>query len=333
MIRDTALHLSVYRKARLATWLPEGIFEGRDQLVRMLHGSIGLPFPLVANHPVKPFFLMGSGRSGNTLLRRMLIASPEVYIPEETYFMRALIKKARQATRSDWSSYSDRLLGVIAQESDPAPTPDMLKRCSDRLKVLPNEQRTLAGLVDCYFRVHAETAGKPDARWGDKTPMYAHSARAIIHMYPDARIIHMLRDGVDAAVSFVEAGLCKSIEEGAWRWRAAVRRMRSLNLLFAGQVLTVRYEDLVTNPELSLSNVCRFLDVAYKDVMIQSEQLAHDMVDTVSYHHHSRVFNPLTSSRIGHGRRQLNAQSSQKLACLLDTDLVELGYSRVIEHG
>ena len=41
----------------------------------------------------RPFFIIGAARSGNTLLRRVLYAHPEIHIPPETFVLRAAIRK------------------------------------------------------------------------------------------------------------------------------------------------------------------------------------------------------------------------------------------------
>jgi hypothetical protein len=56
--------------------------------------------------------------------------------------------------------------------------------------------------IAAIVEAHAERAGKP--RWGDKTPMYMRHLGLLERLFPDAQYVHLVRDGRDAALSFLE---------------------------------------------------------------------------------------------------------------------------------
>ena len=95
--------------------------------------------------------------------------------------------------------------------------------------------------VRAFFDLYADKQGKPGARWGDKTPGYVKSMREIQAYLPEARFIHLIRDGRDVALSVLKQTWGpQSIEAAAEKWRSRVTRGRSQaavpRLLHGGQV-------------------------------------------------------------------------------------------------
>ena len=56
--------------------------------------------------------------------------------------------------------------------------------------------------IGAIFEAYAEAAGKP--RWGDKTPMYMRHLGLLEELFPEAQYVHLVRDGRDAALSFLQ---------------------------------------------------------------------------------------------------------------------------------
>ena len=105
----------------------------------------------------------------------------------------------------------------------------------------------------------AERQGKP--RWGDKTPLYMSQLSLLDRLLPDALWVHLVRDGRDAALSFLE--LPEGFSGKTWaqprtpaqfaaRWRTEIRAARRLGSRAGGRYLELRYEDLVAEPEREL---------------------------------------------------------------------------------
>ena len=59
----------------------------------------------------------------------------------------------------------------------------------------------IGAAIGTVYAVYAEERGK--ARWGDKTPMYMQNLRLLERLFPDALFVHLIRDGRDAALSFL----------------------------------------------------------------------------------------------------------------------------------
>jgi Sulfotransferase family len=204
-------------------------------------------------------FVVGASRSGTTLLRLMLDAHPDLAIPSETRLIPeiARICAASSQPREDF---------VAAICSTPT------------WRDLHIDRSTLEERIDCLvqfdvgdalremYRLYAERQGK--LRWGDKTPHYITSMQLIQELLPEARFIHLVRDGRDVALSIRDLWFGPdSVEEAASWWvsmlRAASEQSRNL-----ASYLVIRYEDLILDTEATLRRVCHFLSLPWNDSML-----------------------------------------------------------------
>jgi hypothetical protein len=209
----------------------------------------------MAETPPAPF-IVGVARSGTTLLRFMLDAHSELTIPPETGFLPTVAhlgpeREAFFATVTGFESWPDFHLDAA-----------LLR---ERLALLA--PFTVPAALRAFYRLYAERFGKP--RWGDKTPSYGLHAEAIGALLPEARFVHIIRDGRDVALSVRPLWFAPgpTLEDAARDWAERVQKTRA-ECARAGHAIEVRYEDLVTSPEATLRRVCAFLDLAFEPGMV-----------------------------------------------------------------
>jgi hypothetical protein len=212
-------------------------------------------------------------RSGTTLLRLMLDAHPDLTIPPETHFIPDVIKAFREGSNSP-----DEVVQLMAASRRWAdygiPEPE-LRRELRRLRPLVRPEVP----IRTFYRLYAKGQGK--SRWGDKTPGYATKMRRINRTLPEARFIHIIRDGRDVALSLRdrEAGL--STEQVARRWRHRINRTRRA-AKHVPDYLEVRYEDLVAEPEATLRRVCDHIELEWSPTMLSYHQRAAERLQEIS---------------------------------------------------
>ena len=210
--------------------------------------------------------VLGVRRSGTTLLRVMLDRNPELAVPDESYFVPQLARRHR--TPVDPAAFLDdlrRLPTLVDWGLSPA---------SVQARLRPG--MTTDDAIAAVFAAYAAERGK--ARWGDKTPLYMQHLDLLERLFPDARFVHLIRDGRDAALSFlsVPAGL---MTEGwghpqdaagfACQWATEVASARELGARVGGQrYRELRYEALVADPEGELRAVCAFAGLEYDPAML-----------------------------------------------------------------
>ena len=209
--------------------------------------------------------IVGSPRSGTTLLRFMLDSHPELAIPPETGFL--CLDPTLPGSGND---LREGFFSAILNFPVEAPNwPDFeIPEELFRLTLAGISPFNIAEAYRSFYRLYAARFGKP--RWGDKTPLYCKHLDAIRRVLPEARFIHIIRDGRDAALSLRKMRFSPGpeIETQAAYWRDCVLAARHAGV-DQPDYLEVRYEDLILNTRKTLNQICTFIDLEYDDAMLR----------------------------------------------------------------
>ena len=212
-----------------------------------------------------PVLVLGVRRSGTTLLRVMLDRHSELAVPDESYFVPQLADRHLRYVDPDEFVDDLRRIDTVAEWDVP------LEKVRARL----TERMPIGAAIGTVYAVYAEERGK--ARWGDKTPMYMQNLRLLERLFPDALFVHLIRDGRDAALSFLSMpkGLMtetwmqpRDVSAFAGQWRAEVKAAQRLGRRVGDRrYLEVRYEDLVGDVEPVLRRISTFARLSYEHTM------------------------------------------------------------------
>ena len=208
--------------------------------------------------------IVGSPRSGTTLLRLMIDAHPEIASPPETGFL-DLGPELIEGPAGPRENFLHRLTHYPA---DAPNWPDFhLDAEALRAAVAAIEPFDLSEALRAFYRLYAARFGK--SRWGEKTPMYCLRMDVIEQVLPEARFIHVVRDGRDVAVSLREQWFSPGhdIAIQADYWRSNVLTAHRLGAS-RRHYMEVRYEDLIHDTQAELRRVSGFLGVGYHDCML-----------------------------------------------------------------
>ena len=123
--------------------------------------------------------------------------------------------------------------------------------------------------VHGIYSAYAASRGK--TIYGDKTPKYVLSLELLAKTFPDSRFIHLVRDGRDVALSFMNfATGPNTIPEAAAHWRRMVTAgERAGKILGSKKYHEVRFEALVKEPQHELSAICEFLGIEFSHQMLE----------------------------------------------------------------
>jgi hypothetical protein len=279
-------------------------------------------------------FVVGATRSGTTLFRLMLDAHPEVGIPSETHFFHKLVK------RSERREISPELLAdtIITHKrwGDFRLDPDELRARFDAI-----EPFNLADALRSFYSLYAEKQGK--TRWGDKTPGYLRYMRRIEWVLPEARFIHLIRDGRDVALSVLPMNWGPStITEAAELWVERVTLARE-NGRTVSHYMEIKYEDLITETEPILRDVAGFLELPWDDAMLDYHERAEerlkekardlprkssrgDQPAAARMASHAMAKKPPDPKRIGRWRSEMSPEDREEYESVAGDLLAELGY-------
>ncbi len=229
--------------------------------------------PAAGGVPV--FFVVGNQKSGTTWLMRMLDAHPEVLCKGEGRFFggswRQKSLKQRDTMRPPSSLYHAFLdaeyLRLWVERS-------VWSRNDGAAEHLDNLTRMA---IDYFLAGELLKSGKRVV--GDKSPLLTpETIREISAIYPEAKVIHIIRDGRDVAVSaahharnfgharkHVEGGMFPQgqLEKLAAEWASRVGKASEDGPELLGENYTeIRYEDLLHKPEAEVQRLLTFLAVA-----------------------------------------------------------------------
>jgi hypothetical protein len=222
-----------------------------------------------------PVFIVGCGKSGTTLLRLMLNAHSELAIPLESHFIYQLARRrARGLYREGlqdhgvWQLMLEYFNGHRYLHNLGVSVPDVI----ERLRVLPN--RSYGALFETLLTTFMEAQSKH--RWGDKTPMYVNYMFLVRNFFPQARFVHIIRDGRDVALSLMTSKWGPRHMNHAghyWKW-LVLGGMIGGRLMGTEHYRQIRYEDLVCDPESVLKPLCDWLDMGFELGMLEYHKTA-----------------------------------------------------------
>jgi len=276
-------------------------------------------------------FVVGSPRSGTTLLKRLLDAHPLLAVTRETHWI---------------PRFFERRVGLTA---DGRVTPALVERLFEHrrfshLKLEPRqveeaaiafEDRPYSEFVSYLFELLAKRAGKPFV--GDKTPPYVRKIDVLSNLWPQARFVHLVRDGRDVCLSMLKwrmahraAGRRKTWQEDPvsttalwWEWLVRLGREAGARLPLS-HYFELRYEDLVANPAQQCLQLCRFLDLPYAHQMLEYHK---GKTRTGSDLSANGAWLPPTPG-LRDWRSQMPAEDLRRFEAVAGRLLGELGYER-----
>ena len=204
-------------------------------------------------------FVVGVSRSGTTLLRLMLDSHPDLAIPPETHFLTDVAKA--------WEGDPGGLGPALAAMTSHPRWGDFGIEAADLRADLDGRPVTAAGdILRAFYHLYAVRRSK--SRFGDKTPRYTKEMLRVESVLPEARFVHLIRDGRDVALSLTRAYWGPdSVSEAALRWTRRVTRARA-DAQEVRHYTELRYEDLVREPEASLRRVCAFAELPFDRAML-----------------------------------------------------------------
>jgi Sulfotransferase family len=268
-----------------------------------------------------PFFIVGAGRSGTTLLRLILAGHSRLHIPPETWFIRDLVSELPLSG----ALTHDQIQRCVEIMTGNYRWPDMGIAADDlRRWVIDLENPALRDVINLVYLRHLQRSGKH--RFGDKTPHYIHIVPQLAALYPGAKFIHLIRDGRDVAISQIDLGWDSYYERNKFDWSLAMESRRGyLKSPCANCILEIRYEDLIRNTSATIEQICAFLDEPFEPAMLEWHHLT-ALVPSRERHIHRRLEQPMSNEKVGGWQHRLSALECFAVESCLHRDLTQLGY-------
>ena len=279
-------------------------------------------------------FVVGVNRSGTTLLRMMLDAHPDLTIPPETHFVPELIAAAEAKDPAP-----EALLATITGQREWGDFGLDEDELLERFRAI--EPLNAGDALRAFYSAYAERAGKP--RWGEKTPIYVKSMRKIERALPEARFVHVIRDGRDVALSIRDRAVKEHpIDRIAERWVRRISRAREQARHLA-HYEEIRYENLILDTRPTLERVCELFELPWDDALLDYHERSADRLEemkrelpddgkrtTLSVERrmatHARTTEEPDPRRASRWRESMDRSDRAQFESIAGPLLVELGY-------
>jgi len=198
-----------------------------------------------------PFFILGSPRSGTTMLRDLLRLHPRLECPEETHFFR---------WADPFSSYRFNVqyrngkLFSRHRDLDGIDHAAFFKAFDT-----VNSKREIA---DWYGQEFLRVQGNPDGRWFDKTPQNVYSILLISAIYPDAKFVHIHRNPLNVVASLKEGKVIPTqpLRAAISAWVESAMILTQFRQGFSDRLFELPYEAVTTDARASLTRCLTFLE-------------------------------------------------------------------------
>lgn len=273
--------------------------------------------------PPAPLFIVGMPRSGTTLVSMLLNAHPEVAVTPETHYFTRFARVGER--RGAFASAAGRrlLIGEMLKSkvfSAFGFTEDEVEGILDGVEAapLPGHRDVLAVIAGAY----AKKNGK--VQWGEKTPGHVLHLDRVLESFPEARVVNVVRDARDVSLSlgrvpWQKGNLLSHLSD----WR---RCTRAASRVAGDNVLTVRYEDVISSPHEAVERICAHVRVPFDKGMLEYPYKARPNFDTAVEPWKSRNVERIDSANQGKWRREMSHSDQQISWLMVGDDLEALGY-------
>jgi hypothetical protein len=259
------------------------------------------------------------------MLRLMLNNHSKLAIPHESVFITEFFQRLSEYGDLSDRDNAQRLLVDVSQHY-------MVKRGKlivDADAILSYQIKTYRDLISAIFQTYASALGK--SRWGDKTPSYTSDIDIIRSIFPEAKIIHLVRDGRDVVLShksieWASGNLPKLVLD--WKWKTTIAH--KVGSVLGDDFLEIRYEDLIRHPEGILRRICNFLHEPYDEKMLNYSEKASELVPAESLKWHRNSILPPDPSQINMWKTRLSKAERIIFEQLAGETLGLFGYE--LEH-
>jgi hypothetical protein len=233
----------------------------------------------------KPIFVVGSPRSGTSILTWCLGHHPNLFpVPESNWLgdfaVNVAIAYQIGAARGDYSILSamdirdDELFAAFGRSIN-----DLIL-CHRKDLETKRETRTIELKIEPRWLEATSTAAGPKTRWVDGTPEYSLHICGLRKLFPQALFVHLFRDVravVRSMVNFHRVAGVQLVanEEDAYRyWMRTVSACLLAERAYGPKVVSrIRYADLTNDPESTMRSLLNFLEEPYAPKCLEPLEL------------------------------------------------------------
>ena len=268
------------------------------------------------------FFIIGSARSGTTLLRLILNAHPDVAVPPESRFITELWQGEEEVHVDDLLHRLERhrLFQVWGLDTE---------EVKQELGTSPRQR--YADVMEAVYKAWARS--KEKTIWGDKTPRYVENILLLSRLWPEAKFIHQIRDGRNVVLSYADVPFGpKTLGKAADLWKRRVEQgLAHGRPLGPDRYMEIRYEEFVSDTPNMTKRLCDFLGIEFHPDMLDYVEKSRTDILPRAARYNPNVTKPPTSS-LRSWENQMTDKQVEMFEAVAGDTLDMLEYPRRFEN-
>ena len=233
----------------------------------------------------KQIFVVGNSRSGTTMMGRILNNHSDIFTFKELHFFGQLWSsddENKRLSKSDAVKLCSKLLciqefGILNQE-----TPEQFNKISDKI-ILGDNNSSLD-----IFKLFLNYSVKQNSSIisCDQTPRNVFYIQEILDNFPSVKVVNLVRDPRDILLSQKNKWKRKFLGASGIPYREAIRSYFNYHPITISKiwnstinsadkfkkderVFTIKFEDLLINSDVVISDLCDFLNISFEDNMVK----------------------------------------------------------------
>jgi len=327
---------------RIRVRIPEYLLVVISDIKCFLLNPLGQPYPFHGKNTLTPVFIMGPGRSGNTLLVRELSNKLNIHFPPEIPGLGGLINEYSIYRRGSWYNLVEKVIvrfkikcnvDIVVENQPPYNLWKELRideqKILRHLKDVKVQDRNLSYVIHTIYMSYFESRGIDTAKdgfmWGDKTPWSLYHYLKIYKTFPRAHYIFTMRNPMSIVSSYLQV-FSKSkglkIDDAILRWKTASKLVGRYSK--KDRAMMVKYEDFVKNPDNVLLQISRFLGLNASQPLV--ENLLDSVPDSKLLHHSGLKYKVNTNS-LELWKAYLTKSQQNKIVRKLNKEMLEFNYN------
>jgi hypothetical protein len=277
-----------------------------------------------------PIFIIGSPRSGTTLTRSILSSHRNIAIADGFHYWVEVAHFSREVPDLKAPGALDRFFALLDKSRHYVHIADLGPELAEVRAMLERDpQPTAARYFRYAMEIYARRRGAE--RFGEKTSANVRYLRQVQEMFPNGKIINLVRDPRANVASHLHVPWAsRDVVSLALKWKLAVRAF--LDFQASGparpeNVLEVKYEELAASPEPVIRQLCAFVGEPFDPHMLAHQE--HSSIDVADLPWKQGVTHAINEGAIAKWRQELTGPRIALIQWLTGPEMRHYGYAPI----
>jgi hypothetical protein len=285
------------------------------------------------------FFIIGRPRTGSTLLRTLFDAHPNVIIPQEWPML--LLLHMRFGKIKYWDKPKLEMFYQALFQPLRIPFWSIRNWPAIDLEALHQNilgcegDETMETLLKVVYSHFNSFFPKTEILlFGDKNPAISNHPELLAQIFPTAKFIHLVRDYRDNLVSLLNVDFeMPNVALLTYRWKYSYRVIEKASRLHPSRFYTLKYEDLVSNPEFHFGCLCKFLGIPEDKSIFgfhtKQKEVEANFPPEIVNRYFSSLMQPINTRKVGVFNQKLTGNQIKVADLVAGKTADEAGYQRI----